>query len=276
MTAIALSHPLASTVEGITAINEYLNVQLAPPVGDGWVTVEELIADRSPLREELLARIRRRYHTDDRHFVAMTFFGATIWQVVVASIASYLTARRVPQLNPANVMLRWDADGWADTVAIVNARFAALPDDPAADHVDVTIVADRDALRARLVEYIVSDYVPALIDVTSATSPLGKHALWSVVADRCVGTIVWLAPQLNLTATCGTEVRALLQAWPRKTRTNILAVEHAGRQELFLERSSCCLSYKVPEHGYCSTCPLVSREERVHRLRKYMANQTPA
>lgn len=271
MIDVARAQPLASTVEGISAINDYLNVQLGPPAGEGWIAATDLVADGSPRREELQARIQTRHKTTDRHFVAMTFFGASIWQVVVAGIASYLTTLRVPELKPANVALHWNADGWGDTLALVEGRFAALPDDPAAGHPDVTVVADRNALRAYFVEHIVRDYVPPLIDLVSATSPLGKRALWGVVADRCVGTLIWLAKELNQTAICLAEVDALHQTAPFTGKSGILTVEHGTHQELFLKRNSCCLSYKVPEQIYCSTCPLLPLEDRIQRLQAYVA-----
>lgn len=265
------AHPFVSTVERISTIKAYLDVQLGRPVDAGWTPTTDLLAAVSPRREELLQRLHRRYKTTDRHFVAMTFFGGYLWHVVVAGSASYLVDGRVPEITPANVALRWDAEGWAGTLALLEGRFAALPDDPAAGHPDVTVVADRDALRAYFAERIVRDYAAPMIDTLSATSPLGKPALWGAVADRCAATMLWLGQKLGQAATCRDDATALLEAVPYKGKGAVLTVEPGGRAEMFLKRCACCLAYRVDGHDYCLTCPLLSSEEQVRRLRDQMA-----
>ncbi len=67
------------------------------------------------------------------------------------------------------------------------------------------------------------------------------------------------------------EVEAFLSLLPYKTKSGVLEVPYEGRCELFLKRASCCLSYKLPEHGYCTSCPLQSEAERIERFRAYLA-----
>ncbi|MBZ0316210.1 MAG: (2Fe-2S)-binding protein [Anaerolineae bacterium] len=69
--------------------------------------------------------------------------------------------------------------------------------------------------------------------------------------------------------------RIVSQAWvvegsPLRGKTGVIWIEHHGHPHPFLQRGACCLSYKVPEYGYCSTCPLLSQEEREQRLRQHL------
>jgi hypothetical protein len=276
MSDVTHAHSLASTFETLGALSSYLKVRVEQPEGEGWLPATNLSDSATSYHATLRARIGARYSTTDRHFIAMTLFSNAMWQVVVAGFASYLVARRVPDLRRANIALHWDEHGWAETLALASGRFAALPDDPAIGHPDLDVLPDRDTLRGRLIEHLVGDFLPPLVDHLSAISPLGQRVLWSVVADRCAGTIIWLCEELGLQSICRAEVDALLQAVPHGNKTGILTIDHNGQQHMFLRRGTCCLSYKTPAHDYCSTCPLLPEDERVRRLRDYMARQVAA
>jgi ferric iron reductase protein FhuF len=258
--------PFAATCAHLKEHLAYLDLVVGMPDEDGWIAAMDLAAAAAPERAEIMRRIAAANQTQDRHVVAMWFWNAYTWPVLMGSVLSYVLERRVPDLAPANIMLHWNDAGMTDGAAFRSGHFVALPDDPAVDDEDCTIVPDRDALHAVLVEQITQHYVPPMLDMLAAHSPLGTRALWATVADRCAGTVIQTVTELG-TDTCRHEVAALLRDAPLHGTTGVLAVEHDGREAFFLRRGGCCYSYKLPQYGYCATCPLLPIEERVQRLR---------
>jgi ferric iron reductase protein FhuF len=272
--ATTQASPLAASLKYVNTLNAYLKIELGAPEGDGWVAAADLAASSSPQRDEIMARIAAHYTTSNRHYIASTFFRAYIWQAIGGSIACYLTVQRVPHLSLDKIWLHIDTQGWIDTLALGAGRFAALPDDPAAGHPDVTVVADRDALRMYLLEQLTHHYLPPMIDTMRDCSPFGKRSLWAQAADQCAGTMIWLTKELGQTKQCRDEVEMLLCNAPLRGKTGILTVTHNGRNEMFLKRETCCQSYRLSKLGYCQTCPLQSVEERMRRLQELMAEQS--
>lgn len=269
-----VDHPLGATLARISMLHDMLNVELGTPSGKDWIPAVALVDD-THLRDELMTRIGRTNRTSDRHVITMSFWTAYTWQLIVGSIACYLVEQRVPDCAPEEVMVHWDHEGWADRLAWQTGRFTALPDDPHAGHPDVKVVPDRTALRAALIEQITRCYGSPMLDALVASSPLGKRALWAAIADRCAGTIIVAAKTFDQPALCRAEVDAMVCDAPLRGKTGVLVVAHNGREELFLERGSCCYSYKLPDHEYCTTCPLQPATERLQRLRASMADYQP-
>src|SRR3712207_1435072 len=80
--------------------------------------------------------------------------------------AAFLTERRLPDLDAANVGLRFGEEGFTEGLAFAGPRFYCLPEDPEAGHPDAVVLCSTDRLidsaRVALSETHVAALVPAL------------------------------------------------------------------------------------------------------------------
>lgn len=266
------ARPLAQTLERVGELNEYLNVRLGAPSGEGWVPASELAYEDSPHLDPFLERVGAEHETEDRSVMASFFFGYYNWQVAAPAIISYLTESRVPDVSATNLALHVNEAGRVDDLAVLEEKFAALPDDPASKRPGATVVDDGDALRRYFLDRLIEGHLAPLVELLRTRTPLGRRALWAAVADRCASTVIWLTRQLGKEDLCPGEVEALVGEPPLEGKTGVMYVEHAGRTEMFLRRGSCCFYYKLARE-HCATCPLLPLEERERRLREHLARQ---
>jgi len=265
-------HSLAGTLERTTKLSTYINLELGAPAGENWFTPAELLSKHTPHLDEMWGRIAAHYETTDKGYLKQTVFGNAIWQPVVSGLACYLADRRVPDLSAGNVVLHLDAEGWVDRVALKAPRFACLPDDPAATDPQAVVVPDLDALRRFYLQGLLTEYLELLMETMKSRYKYGLRAMQETLADRVVGTLIWLLKELGEAGRVYDEVAAFSALLPFKTKSGVLEIPYGGRCELFLKRASCCLSYKLPQYSYCTSCPLQSEEERVRRFQAYLAD----
>ncbi|MGH3086617.1 MAG: hypothetical protein ACRDSJ_04785, partial [Rubrobacteraceae bacterium] len=93
-------------------------------VEDGWVTAASLVENGGKMLFEQLDLAKARYEMDNRS-VGMSMPGTYGWAVGGPAVACYVLARRVPDISPENVALRFGGD--RVEVALVRERFAVLP-----------------------------------------------------------------------------------------------------------------------------------------------------
>src|SRR3712207_7932563 len=60
--------------------------------------------------------------------------------------AAFLTERRLPDLDAANVGLRFGEEGFTEGLAFAGPRFYCLPEDPEAGHPDAVVLCSTDRL----------------------------------------------------------------------------------------------------------------------------------
>jgi len=248
------------------------SVRLGAP-GDGglWISAQGLIGRQSGLIDDAMAEIAATYNAVTRDAQASYFFGAHAWHLVTAALGPYLLANRVPDLSPANVWVAMTS-GRATRLVLRHGRFACLPDDPAAAHPDAAVVADPDALLARLRAEIEA-HLGALIGVMRVRRvPLGPRALWAIVSDYVLEVAIGLLGQdvteERLAAVAAPLVRA--PGSPLNGHSWFFQV-HADRQSAFFtDRNGCCLNHKIPGIDRCSSCPLRPLPERVSLMRDYL------
>lgn len=265
MNRVAESHPLAATLARVSALDEYLSLELGTGEGDGWIAATELGA----ALPTILRRVGKDAGTDDRRIQAALFVWSYAWNVAAPPIACYLVERRVPDVGPGNVAIRIDGRGGVRARALRSARFAGLADGPASGRGALLLAGDPELLvwlRERL-----EGHLALTVAAVRACSPLGRRAPWALAADACADAFLRVGKKLGRVQSACAEAEAFLaapEAGSRlRSRASFVTLEHAGRRETFLLRSSCCLYYKVPQGEYCVTCPLPSEPERERRLR---------
>ena len=254
MIAVAERHSLAATLGRISALDEYLTIELGTGGGDGWVPATEL---RAAL-PAILRRVGEDAGTDDVRIEAALFLWGYAWKVAAPPIACYLVERRVPDVGPENVALRIDDRGGVSELALRSARFAEVAGGPA-DDADLL-----GWLRERL-----ESHLAVVVGAVRACSPLGRRAPWALAADACADAFLHVGRKLGREQESCREAELFLAPRPGsrlRSRARFFTLEHAGRRETFLRRASCCLYYKVPAGAYCATCPLLPEPERERRL----------
>jgi hypothetical protein len=274
---------LAETIARVTALDNYLYTD----VGDleaGWVRADELArADSSHLDQGLALSVAR-YPGAERRVAGAFFIGHYVWYLTVAAIGSYLSERRVPDLAPTNVALRYGTFTWEENgeageseridVRFLSGRFAALPDDPAVDHPDARIMSDEVALREWL-RLTMEAHTEPLVEAIAARTRLGRRAQWNLVADSCASLFSHAGQHLQAAERARAEGLVFIKAPGspmRPSHTSFTTLECNGHQDTFVERGGCCLYYRVAEGQNCLTCPLQPEEERKQRLLTYMGS----
>jgi hypothetical protein len=148
-----------------------------------------------------------------------------------------------------------------------------LPGDPAVGHPDVVVVPHPRVLEAELTAGLHRLFAP-LVETVSRLGRRGRHALWQAVGDRVAVGFLLAGKHLGEPARARAEADRTLAraAKPLNLTVDWLEIEHRGRPELFKRKSVCCLYYKSAEYRdeYCTTCPLLPRDESLGRLRAYL------
>jgi hypothetical protein len=269
-----LRAPLAATLARVAALDPHTFVAGMGDLAPGWFPATALYDSASARLDEGLAHSTRRYPSAERRVAGAFFVGHYAWYLAGAAICAYLAERRVPDLAPQNVALRYstytwragDQSGEAETIeaCFASGRFAALADDPAAAHPNAVLLPNASALLDWLRQALEQHMTP-LIDAVQACTRLGKRAQWNLVADSCARLFQHAGKQLGDEAYGCAEGLAFIQAPAspmRASQTRYLALECNSHRDTFVERGGCCLYYRVEPGQNCVTCPLRPAEER--------------
>jgi hypothetical protein len=268
-------HPLARTLAGVAASLPAWQVWVGRPEGPAWTRYDDACEERS---------VARRLDELDRHYrgglpvAAHSLVGRIAGPPATIMAAAVFRERRLPLVAPDGLALRWVDEGHAaraDTVAIWPPRMAVLPDDPAAGLPGVTTVADLGDLQRELAAQVHRLAGP-LVELASRLGRRGRRALWQRLADALAAGYVQAGRAIGDTERARAETAATLgpdAPGPLRLTPDWLEVEHGGAQHLFKRKSVCCLVYRTPEYSdeYCTTCPLLQRDEAIERLRRHVA-----
>ncbi|MBZ0316209.1 MAG: hypothetical protein K8L91_07320 [Anaerolineae bacterium] len=82
---------------------------------------------QAPHHQELLTRLRIRYQTGDKHFLAASLLNQYNWLLITAAIGSYYLDQRMPDITPDNLLWRFDDSGFVEKSDYVKAVFMPFP-----------------------------------------------------------------------------------------------------------------------------------------------------
>jgi hypothetical protein len=164
------------------------------------------------------------------------------------------------------VALHLDGDAHVERIALSGRPLAVLTGDLAAGD-DGVVVDELDGLRRRLAAGLLTHLAP-LVEAVRERSRLGPRVRWGRVADSLGTAFLELGRLRGDLHAARTEADALfaVAAPVLRARPTWVPVEQIGTPDLLLRRSVCCLAYKTPDHGYCTGCPCISDQERLHRF----------
>jgi hypothetical protein len=164
--------------------------------------------------------------------------------------------RRVPSLRPEHLAFRTARPRpHPDAIAVLDPRFVCLPDDPAADSRDATIVPDEHALAAVLRGRFTA-HAARFIEAFAPTVRFGRHTLWAAATDALDDSML-LAGRYGGDEGAGVVDASLLLPARLGPLTSGSTMRPAGAGWT-RRRESCCFHYLLDQgQGPCSTCPRI-------------------
>jgi hypothetical protein len=266
--------PLAATLERLAARETgdeeiYLSARLGGTEEGGWVTPDALASDTG-LLEDLMRRIGSEYGSENRAYAGTALLKGYLWRVLAPAVAAFLSERRVPDLRPENVALRFGEGGCAEGLTFLSPGFAALPTDPEASHPDARVLHSEEEMLAFARDRLAEGHVPALIPaLRDLRVRRGTRVLWGAAVDVVAETFMFVGRELGCEEEAlGFAERLLSGPAPLRGPTNYSTLEYDGGSETTRIRNTCCLYYKVAD-GTCFTCPRTTDEERLERMKQW-------
>lgn len=267
-------HPITATLARLAELREDNQDWLLTKVDseEGWFSAADLAAD-PPRLQDALTRISQHYQVKSLRPAAALWFGLYAYVMEAVAYACFLFECRLPDLSPGKISLLLGESGYVSRVAWRGRTFAALSDDPDASHPDCIPFPTRESMRQHLREQLTAGFAP-LIDAVSGQSSFGKPGLWALAADYNAYALTWLG-ELMGNETIGVEESRAFSAvkTPLSTKRDFIPIDHIGTTHYLLERTSCCLYYKVEGGGYCASCPHRSMDERIELAKKHMEEE---
>jgi hypothetical protein len=235
--------------------------------GDGWVRIDELAAD--PERIGALVTGWGSAHGIDARKAAASLFAKRLGSILsFPPTVAWMAWRRVPTVRPETTWLRF-VDDEPVRLAVDEPQALVRADDPLVGAAGVD-VADEAALVEHLRRTAYEATMGTLIDGVHAAERTGRRHLWGNLGLTAINSALWSAP---VTEAWG-DGRRLLQSDDRLART--IDVLEARRPDtgpfLVALRKTCCLAYADDDHGYCASCSLLDREDRIEDLTVRIGN----
>lgn len=130
----------------------------------------------------------------------------------------------------------------------------------------VTLAAFQEHVFTKAIE----GHLTQIIDQIYRLTRTPKAMLWGNVGNLCA-SIYYQMERRPEAAAAIREDRAALLEQPDTLLYNPVRYEELGAPDLppvVLVRRTCCQKHKLPESRHCTTCPLLSREERIGLIRQ--------
>lgn len=273
------AHPIEQTLAFIARAGGRYELMLGTPEGDGWFCPADLGQPDHPTYAMLAEQVHAREGGVTRRYTGLLIYSRCVWMLAYLGLTSFLTARRLPELDLTTLRFHWNPGGWIDKIALGTSHFYALPDDPDAAHADVTRLENVSTLR-ELFGQRFEDAVACLAPAFRAQSGMGPASLWAAASDACSYTAIATLQALRREDCCDAEVDAIIQRQGSRLnrRAGVLWVENGEQRAPTFKRVGCCLWYTLPgnETAYCASCPLRPLEERIDMARGYLFNTEQA
>jgi hypothetical protein len=241
-----------------------MTVQPLAPNGTGpsTRTAADLLADPAAL-----ADASRAYGavlgTDRLPVASALYFKAWTWAPIDLAVNRWLRERRVVDLSADQVVINTttDEDEWL-SLDVLDEHLTVLPDDPLAGQPGVTVVPDDDALLAALKRTLVDGHLALAVRGFAAVRRGGERPLWGTVAQSlCYPAAV--ADPLLLPDRQARVAQLLTLVPDHAARLVEVAETDEGRGwRPMLLRKTCCYAYTLPGCGECTTCCLLTDEQR--------------
>lgn len=206
----------------------------------------ERVMDPEWLADQILVR-GARWGTPDGRVLGVLWWYSASTVVVGPALAGLAVTGAGLSSAPSHLVLHVAPDG-----RLLGAHSTAVAGDgPAA------VGADLGANLAAM--------IGAVADVTSR----GEAALWAIATDAVANQLAWIGQALGeverVTGLAAPLVAAMDRPMPEPRYVDVL-----GRR--FVDRVSCCLIYRLPGGGMCTSCPRRHPDDRRELLTRLAAS----
>ena len=257
MIATTLPAPVLAPVEitladmrvrqGVEATRGLVPGLILPDGVPGWVPASDLVSRRC--LGALLEAAKQRWGGSPHACAALTWKCYTYW-LALPAVVGWAAARRVPLLEPEDVLVRASGQRPFLRFALRRARVAVLPSDPLAvtGSDEVLVVASeqallgvfRDTLRTRHLDPLLAG-IRSMVRI-GERMPLGSAGIRGRV--RRPARSIWPSEDLRHAA------RTLLSALDVGDLVELVPTESGFE----VQRRTCCLAFTLPQPKVCSGC----------------------
>lgn len=246
--ADALS-PLLVTLRALT-VRQGLADPLQVVDRDGWFPATDLV--NGSRLTEMLDCARDKWDAAPHASAALAWKAYAYW-LALPAVLSWATARRVPLVEPEDVLVRLVCDAPLLQVGLANPRVMVLADDPLAETESdsIAVAADEAALLSALRGSLLDRHLDPLADQIYNQVKVGKHTLNGSVASGIAYAVIRTAKALPESP--ATIINTLLDALDL---SHLIELTPGSGGLPGVQRKTCCLAFTLPEPRICSGCCL--------------------
>lgn len=251
ISAVPASQETLGRIDAATADGYGIHVLRLDQPRPGWIDVEELLKS-DDLKTALFARVSGLIERPADHICAEWMLEN--WARAIGDLAgSFMVChRRLPDLNPANLMIA-SQKGLAAATAVKSGAMSALDSDKKAIKGGAVPFGDWQALADQMYAGMTELLAPMIVWIDRHGFRPEK-TLWLAAADRIAQSLVWSGKAFNQRE-FALELTEYLMVKDGPLSIPVERDEDETGEQYHL-RVTCCLAYRAPGGGLCRACPL--------------------
>ena len=201
--------------------------------------------------DTLLDSAGRRWNAQPHAAAALAWKAYTYW-LALPAVLGWASARRVPLLTPADVLVHFDDPRPLLTVGLrAGIPVAVLPGDPLAISglPQVRVVADEDALLAELRRSLLDEHLTPLLNAIHDRVRLGKRTLLGSLSSGIAYGVLRSADVLP-----GSSAETIERLHDALGVSDLIELVRGRQGKLEVQRKTCCLAFTLPQPKVCKGC----------------------
>jgi hypothetical protein len=246
--ATALS-PLTVTLSGLRSRQGLADPLIVTDL-QGWIPATDLISGAA--LPALFAVAERRWNAAPHAAATLAWKSYTYW-LTLPIVLSWATNRRVPLVDPHNVLVRLDVGSPLLQIGFRRLQWAVPSGDSLAQTPEALVVGDDNMLLKAMRVSLLDHHLEPLAERIQTRVKVGRHNLRGSIASGIAYGVV--------------RAGRAVPGSPEQTITTVLAA--LGLEDLVellppagdaegpgVQRKTCCLAFTLPEPKICSGCCL--------------------
>ncbi|WP_433385991.1 hypothetical protein ACQPZX_48930 [Actinoplanes sp. CA-142083] len=221
---------------------------LVVPDPAAWRPASLLAGDALDL---LLEAAGTRWKAQPHAAAALAWKAYTYW-LALPAVLGYASARRIPLMTGANVLMHFRDPRPLVTLGLHPATpIAVLPNDPLAlaGLPQVRVVADEDALLAELRRSLLDEHLTPLLDAIHDRLRLGKRTLLGSLSSGVAYGVLRSADVLP-----GSSAETIARLLHALGVEDLIELVPDPFGKLDVQRKTCCLAFTLPQPKVCRGC----------------------
>jgi hypothetical protein len=256
------SELLAGTLTRVAGLRSTWCLLPAPTSG-AWLPANAV----PDLLEGLLDQVARHYRAPDLTVAGSFWIGGYAARLAGPTLAAMITEGRVPDISADNLLLRFDQRGYVSEAALRRPTWAG-----GGDPAPVRVSGGRPSLRRYAHDRLIGQHLERLAEPLTRLMRRTDRAFRASVSDACANAFLRIAKAGADPTLCRIEATAFADlAPPQSPRAQLISRPDRDVLPIGLRRVGCCLAFRVPTMGPCTSCPHLGC-----RPEKPMVSQAPS